>query len=227
MTSPSLHRLSEGRALARATWRTWGVRGVARRAGYEAARRAGAYRGAEERWSEHAAEPGGVLRPAGVVVPPSVTAPPRELGLPEGSLRLYGGLRVDSPVPPAWHVHPLSGHPYPPEAHWSELSDAVAAAGDIKDVWEPARLGWLQPVLRYGAATGDLAAAELVWTAIESWHEANPPYLGVHWMSGQEAALRAIAVMFLADALDAHPATTQVRCAPVSIGSIDGDRHTA
>lgn len=211
MTSPPIARLADGRALARATWRTWGVRGVARRAGYEASRRAGAYRSAEERWSALAIEPGGVLRPAGVVVPDPVTAPDPERGLPTDALWLYGGLRVPSPVPPAWHVHPLSGHAYPPRAHWSELSDAVAAAGDIKDVWEPARLGWLQPVLRHAVATGDPAAAELVWTAIESWHEANPPYRGVHWMSGQEAALRAIAVMFLADALDAHPATTQAR----------------
>lgn len=211
MTSLPLARLSDGRALARATWRTWGVLGIARRAGYEASRRVGSYRSAEERWSAHAPEPGGVLRSAGVVVPSLVTAPPPELGMPADALRLYGGLRVPSAIPPDWHRHPLSGHTYPPGAHWSELSDAVAAAGDIKDVWEPARLGWLQPVLRHAAATGDPAAAELVWDAIESWHAANPPYLGVHWMSGQEAALRAIAVMFLADALDAHPATTQAR----------------
>jgi hypothetical protein len=184
---------------------------VARRASYEVSRRGGGYRTAEERWAAASADLGGVLRPAGVVVPPSVTPPPVEIGLPDAALRLYGGLRVESPVPPRWHEHPLSGHAYPPTAHWSELSDAVAAAGDIKDVWEPARLGWLHPVLRHGVATGDDAAVELVWTVIESWFEANPPYLGVHWMSGQEAALRAIAVMFLADALDDHPATTDER----------------
>lgn len=211
MTPPPLARLADARALARAGWRTWGVRGVARRAGYEASRRAGAHRLAEERWSASAAGPGGVLRPAGVVVPPSVTPPPAEIGLPATALRLYGGLWVRTAVPPPWHVHPLSGHAYPPEVHWSELSDAASAAGDIKDAWEPARLGWLQPVLRHWAATGDDAAAELVWAAIESWHEANPPYRGVHWMSGQEAALRAIAVMFLADALDGHRSTTQER----------------
>jgi hypothetical protein len=184
---------------------------VARRASYELSRRGGGYRTAEQRWTAAAADLGGVLRSAGVVVPSSVTPPPAEIGLPRGALRLYGGLRVESAVPPRWHEHPLSGHAYPPAAHWSELSDAVAAAGDIKDVWEPARLGWLQPVLRHGAATGDDAAAELVWTVIESWFQDNPPYLGVHWMSGQEAALRAIAVMFLADALDAHAATTDER----------------
>ncbi|MBX3283867.1 MAG: heparinase II/III family protein [Actinobacteria bacterium] len=203
--------MADGRSLVRATWRTWGVRGVVRRAGYEASRRAGSYRTAEQRWAESTSASGGVLRSAGVVVPASVTPPPPELGRPMDRLRLYGGLWVTSPVPPSWHEHPVTGHAYPADAHWSELSDAVAAAGDIKDVWEPARLGWLQPVLRHAVSAGDHEAAELVWATLESWHAANPPYRGVHWMSGQEAALRAIAAMFLADALDDHPATTQDR----------------
>ena len=109
MTARPLARLADGRALARATWRTWGVRGVARRAGYEASRRVGTHRAAEARWAAAAAAPGGVLRPAGVVVPASVTAPDPEVGRPERRLRLYGGLWVDATVPPAWHVHPVTG----------------------------------------------------------------------------------------------------------------------
>jgi hypothetical protein len=117
-------------------------------------------------------------------------------------------LDLDVAVPPDWHRHPLTGHRYDPGVHWSELSDHDPGAGDIKDVWELSRLGWLQGDLRRWAETGDDRTAASVWSVLEDWCGANPRYLGPNWMCGQETSLRTISAMAIADVLDPSAATT-------------------
>lgn len=208
------------RELVSAAWRTWGARGIGRRAVYETAKRSGRLRRAEARWlaQPETREP---LRAAGIT-PPHPDAGAGRHGPPDPGpgICLYGALPLEVEVPPDWHRHPLSGHRFDPDAHWSELSDAAAAQGDIKDVWELSRFAWLQPGLRGWAATGDEALAESIWTVIEDWVAANPPYRGPHWMCGQETSLRAIGVMFLADALATSATTTPERQAMVA-GLVD------
>lgn len=131
-------------------------------------------------------------------------------------IRLYGGLDLEATVPPDWHRHPLTGHGYAPDAHWTTFKDADPGAGDIKDLWELSRFGWLHARLRSWAATGDEDEAEIIWRVVEDWWVANPPYLGAHWMCGQETSLRTIGVMFLADALDTSASTTDDRRAMVA-----------
>lgn len=192
--------------LGRAAWRTWGAKGLARRGAYEGRRRTGRLTGAEVRWLEQPR----TVRPllaAGVRAPSRIDVD----GGDDDGVLLYGGLRVEPGSPPAWHRHPVTGHGYAPDVHWSALSDADPAAGDVKDVWELGRLGWLLPRLRRWAATGDEAIAEELWRIVEDWHRANPPYRGVHWMCGQETSLRTITTMVLADALRASGTTTDVR----------------
>ncbi len=207
---PKLTELAE---FGRAAWRTWGAAALGRRAGYELRKRTGRLAAAEETWQRR---PKSILavRSAGIVVPvvPDVVSGGRAV---EG-IELYGGLALDAALPPDWHLHPLTGHRFPRDVHWSTLGDADPIAGDIKDVWELSRFGWLFPRLRAWAATGDDRFAEEIWTAIEDWHRANPPYLGPHWMCGQETSLRTIAVLFLADALRDSPTTTVERQALVA-----------
>ncbi len=206
-----MSRLHEQRELAAAVRRTWGVRGIGRRVAYEGRKRSGLLVVAERRWATGTAAPTTALGRVGLGPPASLT-PPDPARFAEGAgLVLYGGLAVDVAVPPEWHRQPLGGHTYDADAHWSALSDAAPELGDVKDVWELSRLGWLQPRLRHWAATGDDAEAEAIWRVVEDWHERNPPYLGPNWMCGQETSLRTIAVMALADALDASPATTDAR----------------
>lgn len=191
--------------LARAAWRTWGARGLGRRASYEAARRSGALRIAEQRWTDRSVDLA-PLRRVGVAAPAGVVARSAE-----GGIRLYGGLELDSPVPPVWHVHPVTGRVLDADAHWTSFDDAAPEAGDIKDIWELSRFGWLQSTLVRWASSGDEDHAEAIWRVIEDWEARNPPYRGPHWMCGQETSLRSIAVMFLADALDASTRTTDRR----------------
>lgn len=198
---------------ASALWRTFGARGLARRAAYEASRRAGLAHRAEERWLAHPAPVGRRLRSLGLS---DVSPPP---GGAEGPApyRLYGAL--DLPAPPGpdtdWHTDPISGRRYPADVHWSAIGDHDPDGSDIKDVWELSRLVWLGP-LAARARRDEAGCAERVWASIESWHAANPPYRGVHWLSGQEVALRAISVQVAADLLDADPSTTEPRRALVA-----------
>ncbi|MFP4511842.1 MAG: heparinase II/III family protein [Acidimicrobiales bacterium] len=199
-------RTTDTRELATAAWKTWGARGLVRRAAYEGRKRTIGLQRTEQRWLNLVAgEPPSLTR---LPIEPAIKVSPPPHG--ELAVELYGGLRLDSTIPPDWHRHPLSGNRYP-SGHWSGISDADAAFGDIKDVWELGRLGWLHPALRRWASTGDESCAELIWEVIEDFAAANPPYRGPHWMCGQETSLRAITVMFLASALDTSEHTTARR----------------
>lgn len=212
MTRPGIGELPE---LGRAAWHTWGPAGLGRRATYEAVRRSGLATAAEDRWQRRTDRPRSVAS-VGMVVPgPSAVAADRTPDEP-GRIVLYGGLELDVAVPPDWHRHPITGHRYPDDVHWSALTDADPDAGDIKDVWELSRFGWLFPRLRRWSATGDDTIAEEIWAAIEDWYRSNPPYRGVQWMCGQETSIRTVVVLVLADALRDSAATTEERRAMVA-----------
>lgn len=194
--------------LARSVYRTWRPAGLARRARYEIERRAGRHAAAERRWLAELDRDRLSLRLLDLSGP--VDASPAPTGSPEG-ITLYGGLPVDTTVPPAWTVHPLTGHRYDPAAHWSTFSDADPTTGDIKDVWELARLSWLLPIVRRWRIDGDATAGETAWLVLDDWVSENPAYVGVGWMCGQESSLRATTAMLAASALATSPATTAER----------------
>lgn len=111
-----------------------------------------------------------------------------------GKVRLFGG-------PPV----PLRLEPPAPLLHWIEYergAKKVSQAApdetysDIKFVWEPARLGWAFTLGRAYHLTGDERYAGDFWRLLEAFLDANPPYLGLNWVSAQEAALRVLALAF-------------------------------
>ncbi|GJD47477.1 hypothetical protein OPKNFCMD_0185 [Methylobacterium crusticola] len=71
--------------------------------------------------------------------------------------------------------------------------------GDVKYVWEPSRLQLLHP-LAAALAAGEAWAGPAAAGLLRSWAEANPPYGGVHWVSGIELAMRLVSVALLAAA---------------------------
>jgi len=92
-----------------------------------------------------------------------------------------------------WTLDPVS------KSHWPGTGAKAGyrrkdERGDVKFVWEPNRLQLLHS-LALLAAHGDAAAEQLGWTIIESWMTANPPYQGVNWSSGIEAASRVVSVL--------------------------------
>jgi hypothetical protein len=127
--------------------------------------------------------------PRGRFLPAS--APPAPT-LPDSHPRAVLAAAAALPAYPDWH----GGHD--PAAHALDLPLAAA-----RPVWEPSRLAAL-PLLAQAArcdpAGGHLARAEAL---LGAWCAANPPFRGVAWACGQEAALRALHLALALALLDA------------------------
>ncbi len=71
--------------------------------------------------------------------------------------------------------------------------------GDIKYVWEINRLQFLPVLAAHHLLANDQASLSAIEAALDSWHQANPPFGGVAWASGIEVALRAISIILALD----------------------------
>lgn len=118
----------------------------------------------------------------------------------QGRFRLFGGPAVSLGYPPDWGAFaPLGGGVLPPALdlgrHWTTYSPETIP-GDIKLVWECSRFGWAFPLGRAYRLTGDSRYFEGFWVLTETWRATNRPNAGPHWISGQEVALRLMALAF-------------------------------
>ena len=124
-----------------------------------------------------------------------------------GKFRLFGGSPVSLGMPPNWGKVPLSSASVSLERHWIE-SERDADV-DLRLAWEPSRFGWAFTLCRAYLRTGETRYAEGTVALIQSWRDRNAPNMGPHWASGQECALRALALIFawhaLSDFLADHP----------------------
>ncbi|MDI6770446.1 MAG: heparinase II/III family protein [Anaerolineales bacterium] len=119
----------------------------------------------------------------------------------DGKIRLFGGeavpLRLTFDEPPrhwtAYETDPSLLSPL-----YSLLSNIYSLIPDIKFIWEPARFGWAFTLGRAYHLSGNEKYAETFWHYAEIFLDANPPYLGPNWMSGQEVALRLMAFVWAA-----------------------------
>lgn len=98
-----------------------------------------------------------------------------------------------------WHLDPGSGRSWPRNDYCFKISHrGTPGLGDIKYVWELNRLQHLPPIAALGAVEGSPAAHAYCLSQLESWIDANPPFLGVNWISGIELALRAVSILTVA-----------------------------
>jgi hypothetical protein len=106
----------------------------------------------------------------------------------QGKMRLFGVQAIPFDVAqtgPLIHWTLADKHPeFNPPRH------------DIKFIWEPARLGWVFTLGRAYCLSGDARYSQAFWDLIERFLRENPPNLGVNWASGQEVALRILALVF-------------------------------
>jgi len=102
-----------------------------------------------------------------------------------GRFRPYGGASA-----------PLALCPPPPLRHWSSLPSSQVGEQDIKDVWEPARLGWVFLLGRAYHLNQDEKYSRAFWEHLEEFLNANPPNLGVNWASAQEVGIRILAMAY-------------------------------
>jgi hypothetical protein len=92
---------------------------------------------------------------------------------------------------------PLDLSPHTPLVHWSAIERGkFQLAEDIKFIWEPARFGWAFTLARAFHLSGDARYTDGFKSYLDTFNQLNPAYLGANWTSGQEAALRIIALSF-------------------------------
>lgn len=118
-----------------------------------------------------------------------------------GKVRLFGSEPVDIDLtPPA------------PVKHWTLYRDLrLGDHQDIKFIWEPGRFGWAITLARAYLINRDERYAEAFWKYTEIFLDNNPAYLGVHWISGQEVALRLISLVFAFQIFATSTQSTQTR----------------
>ncbi|MEH3147868.1 MAG: heparinase II/III-family protein [Methylobacterium frigidaeris] len=127
----------------------------------------------------------------------------------EGRLRFLGrdwpGTRFGEAEAAFWRHDPVGGGAWPGPGTSSFRVDVRSTTdtpgvdggfGDVKYVWEPARLQVLHP-LACALAAGDGGAGETALAMLRSFAAANPPYGGVHWVSGIELTMRLVSVLLL------------------------------
>ena len=99
--------------------------------------------------------------------------------------------------PDVWHEAPDTGRTWPRQFFGSIPYREGNPYGDVRRVWEPARLQQLVVLARI-AVQGEGSLRERAVDAMESqflsWIDANPYLTGVHYTSAMECGLRLIAV---------------------------------
>ena len=121
-------------------------------------------------------------------------------GILKGRIPLFGGLAIHLGFPPDWRAFaPIGGGEVAArmatDRHWSTVHELQAPA-DIKLLWEASRFAWAFSLGRAYRLTKEDRFAEGFWALFESWRAANRPNSGPHWLSGQEVALRLLALTF-------------------------------
>lgn len=144
-----------------------------------------------------------------------------------GEFKLFGELAVPLGVRPDWLAFPAlagGGNSVPADRHWSAV-DIDGLGGDVKLLWEPSRFAWIYALGRAYIIDGDERFAEGFRQLLQSWLDQNPPNVGPHWVSGQEVAIRLIALLFAWRAfepwLDGQP---EIRQALLEALAIHGER---
>lgn len=119
-----------------------------------------------------------------------------------GQVRLFSG-----------EPQPLKLAPPDPLQHWTayELGSTSSTELDVKYIWEPARFGWAYSLGRAYYLSGDARYADAFWKYSLEFLDANPPYMGLNWVSAQEVALRLIALVFAAQIFADSPHSSQAR----------------
>lgn len=99
-----------------------------------------------------------------------------------------------APGPIDWYANPFDHTRGPSRPVWCDVPDFSPEQGDARTLWEPSRAAWAVDIARARARGLDVDAGSLFWRWVDSWMAACPPFHGFQWKSGQEAAIRFMAI---------------------------------
>jgi hypothetical protein len=112
--------------------------------------------------------------------------------LVKGRFDLLGLRDLDFGRDVDWHLDPLTLK-RSPVSHWSALDELDPEnAGDKKIIWELNRHQYFITLGQAYCLTGEEQYAETFVSHLESWMNANPPKIGINWVSSLEVAFRSI-----------------------------------
>ena len=104
-------------------------------------------------------------------------------------LSIFGWHTINIAAPPDWHANPFGQTlRLDPDQEWVQAL-ATVSDGDVKPDWELSRFYWL-PQFALAARDGDQDAAARMEHWLQDWIVRNPPFRGINWACGQEAAIR-------------------------------------
>ena len=194
-------RLLDAPNAAVTLWRTFGWRGLAQRVGFEGRRRVNAFRVTPHPVAPPVSEGASLphewpFRPDARRVREATdrdAALDRAARARAGQHQSYRWTWRPRPMDvDQWLHHPETGFVYDRGTPWWRVAHFDARAGDIKDVWEPARFAWAYDLARGWMLTGDDGFVGALRDGIADFLRSSPPFRGPHWACGQETAIRAI-----------------------------------
>ena len=109
-----------------------------------------------------------------------------------------------------WYCDPIEGLRWPKE-HSSKLLLKLDLYGDIKLVWELGRFTWTLDLIRAWLVSDDDSHIDTIFRLIHSFIDNNPLYVGPHWTSEQEVAIRALMLVYILEVLSHHKSLSEER----------------
>ncbi|MEX0729657.1 MAG: alginate lyase family protein [Aquisalimonadaceae bacterium] len=106
------------------------------------------------------------------------------------------------PAPGIWHRAPDSGRTWPRQFFAGIAYRQGNPFGDVRQLWEPARLQHLVElawIARTGTPDQRARSVAMINAQLTSWVADNPPMIGAHYISAMECALRLLAVCHALD----------------------------
>ena len=127
-----------------------------------------------------------------------------------GEWEILGMLRTDLERPD-WFRDPVTGHRSDPDRYAFRVDHrSEEQAGNVKQVWEIARLQHLSLLASAWALSHDDRYAQRVDEQLRSFWQENPFLSGIHWTSGIELGLRLISLAWIRRLLNDWPGVTDL-----------------
>jgi hypothetical protein len=134
-------------------------------------------------------------------LPPYQRNPADEQRLLAGAIPVFGRWVPVRPEPAFWHTDPLFQSVWPQLPYRQIDYRPGNPTGDVRIVWESNRLQHLfaLAIIAHHEPAHREAAVQRIESDLQTWYAANPPGIGVNYLSAMEEALRLVSLFHAYD----------------------------